>query len=295
MNINQIKYFVAVAEQRSFTKAAVQYYLSQTAITQQVHALEKNIGMQLIDRNSRPISLTPAGKVFLNEAKAILERMDAALLKTREASTGIVGTLRIGYTKGYERSSLVNHLRSFHHEYPGILITCHRCDTDTLAAGLLNNEFDVIFTWDSTNLQQENRVELRIVERVPFVVALYGAHPLARRQKLSRTDLKNETILFMSPSGSGNSFGDAHYINLYQKAGYQPNILLRSSDLESILMMVAAEEGISIMPAYCISRLTDTDNLAFIPLEGEEEYEEILAAWRKDDDSSSLKHFLERI
>ena len=139
MNLNQIKYFVAVAEQRSFTKAAVQYYLSQTAITQQVHALEKSIGLQLIDRNTRPISLTPAGKVFLNEAKAILERMDAALLKTREASTGIVGTLRIGYTKGYERSRLVNHLRSFHHDYPGILVTCHRCDTDTLAAGLLNN------------------------------------------------------------------------------------------------------------------------------------------------------------
>lgn len=295
MNLNQIKYFVAVAEQRSFTKAAVQYYLSQTAITQQVHALEKSIGLQLIDRNTRPISLTPAGKVFLNEAKAILERMDAALLKTREASTGIVGTLRIGYTKGYERSSLVNHLRSFHHDYPGILVTCHRCDTDTLAAGLLNNEYDIIFTWDSTNLQQENRAELRVVERVPFVVALYGAHPLARRQKLSRADLKNETILFMSPSGTGNSFGDAHYINLYQKAGYQPNILLRSSDIESILMMIAAEEGISILPSYCISRLTDKDNLVFIPLEGEDEYEEILAAWRKEDESSSLKHFLERI
>lgn len=295
MNLNQIKYFVAVAEQRSFTKAAVQYYLSQTAITQQVHALEKSIGLQLIDRNTRPISLTPAGKVFLNEAKAILERMDAALLKTREASTGIVGTLRIGYTKGYERSSLVNHLRSFHHDYPGILVTCHRCDTDTLAAGLLNNEYDIIFTWDSTNLQQDDRAELRVVERIPFVVALYGAHPLARRQKLSRADLKNETILFMSPSGTGNSFGDAHYINLYQKAGYQPNILLRSSDIESILMMIAAEEGISILPSYCISRLTDKDNLVFIPLEGADEYEEILAAWRKDDESSSLKHFLERI
>lgn len=295
MNLNQIKYFVAVAEHRSFTKAAVQYYLSQTAITQQIHALETAIGIQLIDRNSRPISLTPAGKVFLNEAKAILERMDTALSKTREASTGIVGTLRIGYTKGYERSSLVNHLRSFHHEYPGVLVTCHRSDTDTLAAGLLNNEYDIIFTWDSTNLRQENQTELRVVERVPFVVALYGAHPLARRQKLTRADLHNETILFMSPSRTGNSFGDAHFIDLYQKAGYQPNILLRSSDLESILMMVAAEEGISIMPSYCINHLTDTDNLAFIPLKGEDEYEEILAAWRKDDDSSSLKHFLEQI
>lgn len=295
MNINQLKYFVAVAEHRSFTKAATQYYLSQTAITQQIHSLEKAIGIPLIDRNSRPISLTPAGKVFLNEAKAILNRMDTALLRTRETSAGLVGTLRIGYTKGYERSSLVNRLRSFRQDYPGILITCHRCDTDALAAGLLNNEYDIIFTWDSTNLHQDDRAELRLVERARLVVALCGAHPLARRRTLQRKDLKNETILFMSPSSTGDSFGDAHFIELYKKAGYQPNILLRTSDIESILMMVAAEEGISIFPSYCISRLTDTDNLVFIPLEGEEEYEEILAAWRTNDESPSLRHFLQYI
>lgn len=295
MNINQIKYFVAVAEHRSFTKAATQYYLSQTAITQQIHALEKKVGVQLVNRGSRPVSLTPAGKVFLIEAKEILERMDTALLRTREASTGEIGTLRIGYTKGYERSRLVNRLRAFHKAYPGILLTCHRCDTDTLAAGLLNGEFDLIFTWDSTNLMQDERVELRLVEQSRLVAALYGAHPLARRHHLRREDLKDETILFMSPSGTGNSFGDAHYIKLYEKAGYQPNILLRSSDIESILMMITAEEGISILPSYCISHLTDTDNLVFIPLDGEEEVEDILVAWRKEDDSLSLKYFLERL
>lgn len=295
MNLNQLKYFVAVAEHQSFTKAATQYYLSQTAITQQVRALEKSMGIPLIDRNSRPITLTPAGKVFLGEAKAILERMDAALWRTREASTGLEGKLRIGYTKGYERSNLVNILRSYHQAYPGVLITCHRCDTDALAAGLLNEEYDIIFTWDSTNLKQDDRVELRLVERCPLVAALYGAHPLARRQSLSRQDLKGETILFMSPSGTGDSFGDAHFIDLYRKAGYQPNILLRSNDIESILMMVAAEEGISIFPTYCISHLTDTDNLVFIPLEGKEEVEEILAGWRKDDVSPSLQHFLQRL
>lgn len=295
MNLNQLKYFVAVAEHQSFTKAATQYYLSQTAITQQIRALEKTVGTRLIDRNSRPIELTPSGKVFLIEAKAILERMDMALTRTREVSAGMEGPLRIGYTKGYERSSLVGRLRSFHQAYPSILVTCHRCDTDTLAAGLLNDEYDIIFTWDSTNLHQDPRVELRLVERCPLVVALYGAHPLARRQHLSRADLKGETILFMSPSGTGDSFGDAHYIELYHKAGYQPNILLRTSDIESILMMVAAEEGISIFPTYCISRLTDTDNLVFIPLDGEEEIEEILAAWRKEDMSPSLQYFLQRL
>ncbi len=295
MNINQLRYFVAVAEQRSFTKAANQYYLSQTAVTQQVRALEETLGVQLLDRNSRPVSLTPAGAVFLTEAKAILERMNTAVSRTRDASTGLVGSVRIGYTKGYERSDLSNKLRAFHRDYPNILLTCFRCDTDMLAAGLLNGEYDIIFTWDSTNIRQDSQVEFRLVERARLVVALYGSHPFARRTALRRSELKNETILFMTPSSTGSSFGDDHFMQLYQQAGYLPNILLRSNDVESILMMVAAEEGISILPAYCTDKLTNADNLIFVPLLGEEETEDILAVWRKDDPSQALRHFLERV
>jgi DNA-binding transcriptional LysR family regulator len=292
MNINQLKYFVAVAEQRSFTKAATQYYISQTAITQQIQALESSLEVQLLNRNSRPISLTPAGTVFLNEARAILVRMENAVSRTRDASAGVVGSIRIGYTKGYERSDLSNKLQSFHKQFPGILFTCFRCDTDQLASGLLNGEYDIIFTWDSTNLCQDPQVESRLVEQARLVVALYSSHPFARHTSLQRDALKNETILYMTPSSTGNSFGDAYFMQLYQKAGYQPNILLRSNDVESILMMVAAEEGISILPAYCTDKLTNADNLVFVPLEGENETEDIMAVWRKDNTSTALAHFL---
>ena len=105
MNINQLKYFIAVAEYKSFTKAANQHYISQTAITQQIHALEEQMGVVLVDRTRRPIALTAAGTIFLSEAKMILDRMNSAMSKVHDASTGLVGTLRIGYTKGYERSN----------------------------------------------------------------------------------------------------------------------------------------------------------------------------------------------
>lgn len=292
MNFNQLKYFVAVAEQQSFTKAATQYYLSQTAISQQIRVLEESIGVQLFDRDSRPVSLTPAGKVFFEESKAILARMDTALSHVRDASAGLAGTLRVGYTKGYECSHLTSTLRTFHLAYPNVLITCYRCDTDVLAAGLLNREYDIIFTWDSTNIRTE-AVEARVVDRVPLVVALYEAHPLARRTSLRRTELKNESILYMSPSATGDSYGDSYFMSLYRQAGYQPNILLRSNDVESILMMVAAEEGISILPAYCT--LAIAENLVFVPLVGTEESEEILAVWRKADDSRPLHQFIQRL
>jgi len=295
MNLNQLRYFVSVAENGSFTKAAMNHYISQTAITQQIHALEEHIGAKLLDRNSRPVALTAAGKVFLKESKEILGRMDAALLRTREATTGLEGELRIGYTKGYEHSDLPKHLRSFHHEYPNVLISCYRCDTDMLAAGLIKGEYDVIFTWDSTNLRQEEMLQLQVAEHVPLRVALYPNHPLARRKMLTRKDLRGENILFMSPSGTGDSFGDAYYIKLYQQAGYQPNILLRSNDMESILMMVAAEEGISIVPEYSHPWDVGTENVVFVPLEGEEEREEILIVWRRSDGNPALEHFIEKI
>lgn len=295
MNLNQLRYFVTLAETESFTKAAVAHYISQTAITQQIRTLEESVGAKLVNRESRPISLTPAGRVFLKEAREILERMDTALWRTREASTGLEGSLRIGYTKGYEHSDLSRHLRIFHRQYPNVLLSCYRRDTDALAAGLINGEYDIIFTWDSTNIRQEENLQLRLFENVPLRVALYANHPLARRKELTRKDLKQENILFMSPSGTGDSFGDAYYIQLYQQAGYQPKILLRSSDMESILMMVAAEEGISIVPEYTHPWDIGMDNIVFVPLAGEGENEEILVAWRKNDDNPALEHFIDKL
>lgn len=295
MNLNQLKYFISVAEYQSFTKAANQFYISQTAITQQIQALENAIDTPLIDRTTRPISLTPGGKTFLTEAKSILRHMETAIVRTREASKGLMGNIRIGYTKGYEQSSLPKRLRDFHKQYPNILITCYRNDTDMLASGIINKEYDIIFTWDSTDIRQENLLEIHNIETLPLYVAMHTRHPFARRESLTRQDLKGENILFMSPSSTGDSFGDAHYIDLYQKAGFQPNILLRTNDYESILMMVAAEEGISIMPEYCIGKLRSVDNITFCPLSGEEETEEVLAVWHKENVTPALQHFIDEL
>lgn len=295
MNLNQLKYFISVAEHQSFTKAANQFYISQTAITQQIQALETAVDTPLIDRTTRPISLTPSGKTFLIEAKSILRHMDTAIMRTREASKGLMGNIRIGYTKGYEQSSLPKRLRDFHKQYPNILITCYRNDTDMLASGIINKEYDIIFTWDSTDIRQESMLEIHDMETVPLYVAMHTRHPFARRENLTRQDLKGENILFMSPSSTGDSFGDAHYIDLYQKAGFQPNILLRTNDYESILMMVAAEEGISIIPEYCIGTLRSVNNITFRPLTGEEETEEVLAVWHKENVTPALQHFIDEL
>ena len=295
MNLNQIRYFVAAAETGSFTKAAAQHYISQTAVTQQIQALEEVLGVALFDRTSRPISLTPAGKIFLIDAKAILERINHSMNRVQEASVGFVGNLRIGYIKGYERSNLSNILRAFHEQYPNVLISCYRCDTDTLAAGLVNGEYDVIFTWDSTELVKNEAVECHLVEKSPLMVAVYGNHPFAQKTALRRKELRKERILFMTPSSTGESVGDLRFYEMYEEAGYQPNILFRSNDVESILMMIAAEEGISILPAYVTQKLVNAENLVFIPLIGKGEVVEIIAAWKKGTGNAVLQGFVEKL
>ena len=164
MNTNQLKYFVAAAENQSFTKAAEQHYVSQTAVTQQIRLLEETLGCRLFDRTTRPVTLTTAGRAFLIEAKAILERMSRAIDRVHDASTGLIGTLRVGYVRGYERSDLSVLMRGFHETHSNVLITFYRCSTDVLAAGLLSNEYDIIFTWDSTNLKQNPDIEYLTVE-----------------------------------------------------------------------------------------------------------------------------------
>lgn len=295
MNSNQLKYFVSAAQLHSFTRAANEHYISQTAITQQIRALEQSIGVQLFNREKRPVELTPAGAVFLIEAKAILERMEAAVSKTREAATGLVGSLKIGYIKGYERSGLSSWLRRFHKQNPNILISCFRCDTDTLAAGLLDGDYDMVFTWDSADILQNPQIANCQVESVPLVAVLYRRHPLAQRTSLRREDLKNEHIIYMSPGRAGVSRRDALFEERYLQAGYRPDIIAHSGDAESVLMMVDAEEGISILPDYITGKLTDTENLVFLPLEGDRELETIYCAWRRADSNPALHRFMSEV
>jgi len=295
MTTTQLKYFVAAAGMQSFTKAAELFYITQTAMTQQIKALEETVGTPLFDRSTRPITLTPAGEAFLLDARAILERMDISLQHAKNASTGLSGSLRIGYVRGYERSSLSNLLRSFHSEYPNVLISLYRNATDALAAALLHGELDLIVTWDSTNLVSNPSVGHFKLADARLVAALYPGHPLAGRHSLTRRELKDEHILFMSPSDTEDSYGDAIYMQLYQNAGYKPNIVFRSSDIESILIMVAAEEGVSILPDYCINKLTNADNLVFIPLDGDGETEEITVIWNKGNSNPVLPGILRHL
>ena len=137
---------------------------------------------------------------------------------------------------------------------------------------------------------------MKIGDLPPFRAGLFpDGHPLAQRVRLTRRELRGEPIIYMSPAETLDSYGDAFFMNLYKEAGYRPNILFCSSDIESILMMVAAEEGVSILPDYSARKFFPAENLVFIPLTGRAEKEEVIAAWRADTANPALQPFAEAL
>ena len=295
MNQTQLKIFTAAAENRSFTKTAEQLFISQAAVTQHIQALENSIGCILFDRRKRPLQLTQAGKTFYADAKSLLRQMESAVSRTKDAASGGSGSLHIGFLKGYERSDLSVVARKFRKSHPNTFLSFDRRSSDQLASGLMQGTYDIIFTWDSTNLRNSPEVEWIETDKIRLVVAMYADHPLSGRIQLTRSELRGESILYVSPSDDFESYGDAVYIRLYQESGFVPNIIYRSSDLESVLTMVAAEEGISILPEYFTSKLIGADNLVFVPLSGEKEHEEIDAIWRTDNQNPLLSAWVSEI
>ena len=119
---------------------------------------------------------------------------------------------------------------------------------------------------------------------------LHNAHPLVYRSFLRREDLREEKFIYLTPSGT---ICDDSYIRLYQEAGYEPNIIYYTDDIDSILMMVAAEEGISVMPTYITRKLYHTEGIVCVPLRGEQECAAILAVWKADRANQRLQEFKE--
>ena len=112
MNIQQLRYFLVLADTLSFTKTAEKYYISQTAVSNQIKALEEKLGVQLFQRDNRKVLLTPAGKVFVKEAKSIITRIEEAVQHTKDEDQGFGGEIPVGIIKSYHHTDITRNFAS---------------------------------------------------------------------------------------------------------------------------------------------------------------------------------------
>ncbi|MBD7911609.1 LysR family transcriptional regulator [Clostridium cibarium] len=292
MNIRQLEYFLAVAENLNFTRAAEKYYISQTAVTQQIQSLEKELNVKLFNRTNRHVELTSAGRIFVKEAESLIKHTKEALERTQIASTGYSGALSLGFVKGYEQTSFSRLIQSFHTFFPNISLFLVRDNTAKLYTDLINRQrYDIIFAV-KFHIEKYNNVNYKVIEKHPLIVVLYPDHHLANKRSIKRSDLKHE--LFIANEMRNNRHnGASSIINDSINVGFMPNIAKQSRDVETILLMVSAGMGIAVLPDYAIKAYTNFMNLVYIPIDVEEEYIETVAVWNKDNSNPSLTKFLE--
>lgn len=294
MNLNQLEYFVNAAETLNFTNTAKKFYISQTAITQQIKALEEYVGEELFYRKNKKLSLTPVGKVFYQECKAILIRTSDALEKVHLAANGIIGELRIGVIDGYEKTNISDLIRNFHNEYPNVSLKFVIKSYKELWNMLENNDLDIIFNMIFESFNEEKYSKMQI-GKYPVMAILHPTHPLSGRSSININDFYNENFIALSFADKDMKYENSilHYMNINE---IKPNIIQYSNDIETILLMVSSGLGISLIPKFAVIFYNQSQNLSIIPVESEENLSFCInAVWNSQNTNSSIEKFLNSI
>jgi len=290
MDFRQLRYFISVAEHLNFTQAAQHHYITQTAISQQIIALETQLGVKLFNRTNRSVQLTPAGKTFLRESRIMVARADEAIKLTRHAASGLVGNLKIGFLGPNEKPFMPTLIRQFRRKYPNIVFSLHQSGIDDIHEALEHRFLDVAFTLPF-HLDKIAGLTWEIIQSDPFCVIFYHDHPLTKKAKIKRADLSGEPFVVIEREVAPGAF-DA-MIQDCVKSGFTPNIVAQSRFLETVLLLIESDVGISILPRFF--ELYATPNLRFIELEGENETMKLVVAHHVDNDNPTIPLFLEEL
>lgn len=284
MNQKQLEYFISVAQELSFTRAAKRHFISQAALSQQIKALEAEVGAKLLIRDNHHVALTAAGIGFLEDAQAIVARGAQAILRARDADNGPAGELRIGYVKGYERTDLPDMLFEFHGHYPNVRLGFLRENVSELYDALLSERIDI-----AINLlfipEQMGNIQTQVLRHYPLHAVVPTSHPFAHRESISMQDLAPFPLVDIHRGaevyGEGDVIGTA-----LTEIGLPPRVSYVSEDVETSILAVASGMGYALLPGYFTGTLPAGGKVTAIPIAGKEEEMTICAAWlpnRKND------------
>ena len=285
MELRQLKYFVMVAQELHFGKAAARLDITQPALSKQIRVLERDIQVQLFVRTKRKVELTPAGEVFLQEAQQLLERAKQAIALAQRTAKGEIGRLTIGFTPTATYTVLptsLGHLRSRH---PQIEVEMLELSTEAQVTALNRNEIDVGFLHPPID---SRGLELYPIFAEEFAVVLPKTHHLQDRQLLSLEDLAQEPFILHSRL-EGKYLYD-RFISLCDRKGFQPKIVRETDSHQTRICFVEAGIGITFIPVGL--QMLVGENLVCKPIKDLSLKLEFAAAWRSLSTSPALINFL---
>ncbi|HXC38383.1 MAG TPA: LysR substrate-binding domain-containing protein [Burkholderiales bacterium] len=244
MELRQLRYFVAVAEQANFNRAAERLHVAQPALSRQVGALETEMGVPLFERLPRGVRLTPAGSVFLDRARRILAEVESAREQAQEAQQGKVGTLRLGFSAIAVKNQVVPEaLRRFRLARPHVQLDVHTLVSPEQVARLYNRTQDVGFLY----MPPAAHPALRFVELAPYrmIIALPRRHRLAGRAVLRMADLAKEDFVWLAQARMP-WIHDELLAECLGK-GFSPRIVQQADDSEAMLALVSVDLGVAFI------------------------------------------------
>lgn len=286
MDLRHLRYFIAVAEELHFTKAAKRLHISQPPLSRQIRELEEELGVTLLHRSRRHIELSDAGRVFLDKARQILRIADSAVTETRRAQRGEVGKLAVGFFEQTAYTLLPPVLRAFQERFPAVEVELRWFPVVEQAEALRRGDIDIAFVRPVGDLDGLSK-ELLLKE--PFVLAVPGNHALARQDMVSVRECARERIIHYTQSLAPDYH--AGITRACAVAGFVPQSPLEVGQVYTALGLVSSGAGVAFVPSS-VQRLR-FDNLVYKPLREKRLKSEVYLAWAHAHPSPLLLAFVD--
>lgn len=244
MNLLSLKYFIAVAESGSFTKAAERLFVSQPTLSRQIASLEDELGVQLFQRNKNAVVLTEAGRILLDEGHEILKRCDSLTERIRQTKLDVRGTLRIGYHGSFDNSLLGDALKALSSRHPYLDFSLVNCNFGELNRLLMEGDVDVIFT-SAVCLHSMPNIEWTRVQDNTLQVVVPSEHFLANQDAVCIRELASENFIMLERSAAPLIVD--YVVDLCLRNGFSPNITIYVRDTQTGIYMVGAGKGVGFL------------------------------------------------
>ena len=288
MELRHLKYFVAVAEELHFGRAAKRLRITQQPLSRQIKDLEEELGVELFYRTKRTVRLTEVGTIFLAETRKTLQQVEYAVHIVRQAQEGKIGTLIVGFTGSALNIVLPAAVRQFKQLFPQVELILKRMQTLEQVEALNSKQIDLGLLHPPIN---DETLNLETIYRENLVVALPDNHSLAKDtfEPISLQQLASESFILF-PRHFGSVLYD-RIINMCQQAGFSPNVVQEAIPQQTILGLVAAEIGVSLI--HSSVRTLGRDGVVFRDLIEPTPTLETAVAWSLNASNLVLPSFLE--
>lgn len=290
LQTRQMRYFVAVAEELNFHRASDRLHISQPALWRQIRDLEEQIGVALLDRKARGLSLTEAGRSFVEDCRDILERMETARLQAQRVAQGQTGTLHLAFNEiAGRRREFPRFLKTFRETFPGINLQLHVMMSQRQIEALRNSEIDAGFLF--RHASERSDLEAVIVGQDDFVLVLPKDHALLRKPTLTLVDLHGEQLIMPNPRNNGLTH--EKLVSAMKKAGITPQVAQFADNENTLLNLVSAGMGLSFVNSSC--RVPPTQGVTLRALTDLSMPVALELTWLKSNLNPALSRFTELV